>query len=120
MKIDHMIMRGSDPEKVIEFYDEVFGFELVGKSERESFTLYFLEILGQDAKLELTYNHGENKIYETGEGFGHIAIQTPSSRLSSIQSLTERTAWKYSTLTARPRRSSISTTNWKEANIQSQ
>ena len=76
MKLAHMMLRVSNPEKVIEFYEEAFGFELRRKSENESFTLYFLRIPGQDVDLELTYNHGEYTRYEKGEGFGHIAIRT--------------------------------------------
>jgi len=76
MKLDHTMLRVSDPEKVIDFYKNAFGFKLVRESEHDTFTLYFLKIPGQDAKLELTYNHGEDDRYDKGEGFGHIAIQT--------------------------------------------
>ncbi|MFB6265942.1 MAG: VOC family protein, partial [Candidatus Nanohaloarchaea archaeon] len=72
MKLDHTMIRVSDPDAVIDFYRDAFGFELTRKSEHDSFTLYFLEIPGQEAKLELTYNHGEDDRYEKGEGFGHI------------------------------------------------
>ena len=76
MELAHTMLRVSDPEKVISFYKEAFGFELRRKSEKETFTLYFLQIPGQDIDLELTYNHGEDTPYEKGEGFGHIAIRT--------------------------------------------
>ncbi|MEF8880406.1 MAG: VOC family protein [Candidatus Nanohaloarchaea archaeon] len=76
MKLSHTMFRVSNPQKVIRFYEEAFGFELRRKSENETFTLYFLQIPGQDAELELTYNHGEDDRYEKGEGFGHIAIKT--------------------------------------------
>lgn len=75
MKLAHTMLRVGDPEKVIDFYHEAFGFELRRKSENESFTLYFLQIPGQEAELELTYNHGKDERYEKGEGFGHIAIR---------------------------------------------
>lgn len=70
------MLRVGNPEKVIKFYEEAFGFELREKKERTTFTLYFLRIPGQDAEIELTYNHGEDDRYDKGEGFGHIAIQT--------------------------------------------
>lgn len=76
MKLDHTMLRVSDPEDVIDFYEDAFGFELVRESENDTFTLYFLQIPGQDAQIELTYNHGEDDKYEKGEGFGHIAIIT--------------------------------------------
>jgi lactoylglutathione lyase len=69
------MLRVSDPEKVIDFYTEAFGFEVRRKSENDSFTLYFLQIPGQEAELELTYNHGKDDKYEKGEGFGHVAIR---------------------------------------------
>jgi len=76
MEFAHTMLRVSDPENVIDFYKEAFGFELRRKSEKDTFTLYFLRIPGQDVDLELTYNHGEDDRYEKGEGFGHIAIRT--------------------------------------------
>lgn len=76
MKLAHTMLRVSDPEAVIDFYEEAFGFELRRKSENDSFTLYFLQLEGQEAEIELTYNHGEDERYEKGEGFGHIAIRT--------------------------------------------
>lgn len=76
MELAHTMLRVSDPQKVMEFYIEAFGFELVRESEHDTFTLYFLELPGQDVQLELTYNHGEDDRYEKGEGFGHIAIRT--------------------------------------------
>ena len=76
MKLDHTMLRVGNPDEVIDFYREAFGFELVRESENETFTLYFLQIPGQDELIELTYNHGEEDRYEKGEGFGHIAITT--------------------------------------------
>lgn len=76
MKFAHTMLRVSDPQKVIDFYRDAFGFELRTKKERDTFTLYFLKLPGQDAEIELTYNHGEDDKYEKGAGFGHIAIRT--------------------------------------------
>ncbi len=76
MKLAHTMLRVSDPEKVISFYEEAFGFELREKKEMDTFTLYFLGDEDQTAEIELTYNHGEDDRYEKGEGFGHIAIHT--------------------------------------------
>lgn len=76
MKLAHTMLRVSDPESVIEFYEKAFNFELKRKSEQETFTLYFLGAENQEAELELTYNHGEDSRYDKGEGFGHIAVYT--------------------------------------------
>ncbi|WP_414836743.1 VOC family protein [Candidatus Nanohalococcus occultus] len=75
MKLAHTMLRVSNPEKVIQFYREAFGFELRREKEMETFTLYFLRIPGQEAEIELTYNHGEDEKYEKGDGFGHVAIR---------------------------------------------
>ncbi|MFQ3275272.1 MAG: lactoylglutathione lyase [Candidatus Nanohaloarchaea archaeon] len=88
MKLAHTMLRVSDPEKVIEFYEEAFGFELRRKSEQETFTLYFLGSEDQTAELELTYNHGEDDKYDKGEGFGHIAIYTDEDQ--SLQEAYEK------------------------------
>jgi lactoylglutathione lyase len=88
MKLAHTMLRVSDPEEVIEFYREAFGFELRRKSENDTFTLYFLSIPGQEAELELTYNHGEGEPYDKGEGFGHIAIRTDDDQ--SLQEVYDR------------------------------
>lgn len=84
MKLAHTMLRVSDPEKVIQFYEDAFNFELKQKSENETFTLYFLGHPDQTAEIELTYNHGKDDKYEKGEGFGHIAI-----RIDKDQSLQE-------------------------------
>lgn len=76
MKFAHTMLRVGEPEKVVEFYRDAFGFELREKKEMDTFTLYFLQIPGQTAEIELTYNHGEDEPYEKGESFGHIAIHT--------------------------------------------
>lgn len=77
MKLAHTMLRVSDPEKVIEFYEEAFDLKLKRKKEMDTFTLYFLGSEDQTAEIELTYNHGEDSRYEKGEGFGHIAIHAP-------------------------------------------
>ena len=76
MKFAHTMLRVGDPEKMIEFYTEAFGWELKRKSENDTFTLYFLGHPEQTAELELTYNHGEDEKYDKSRSFGHIAIHT--------------------------------------------
>lgn len=75
MRFAHTMLRVGDPEAMVAFYRDAFGFELREKKEMDTFTLYFLRIPGQDAELELTYNHGEDEPYEKARGFGHIAIR---------------------------------------------
>ncbi|MFB6216561.1 MAG: VOC family protein [Candidatus Aenigmatarchaeota archaeon] len=74
MKLAHTMLRVGDPEKMIKFYSEAFGFKLREKKERDTFTLYFLNAGDQTAELELTYNHGEDEPYEKSRSFGHSKI----------------------------------------------
>lgn len=76
MKLAHTMLRVGDPEEMVHFYREAFGFELKKKKEMDTFTLYFLGHPDQTAELELTYNHGEDEPYEKSRSFGHIAIHT--------------------------------------------
>jgi lactoylglutathione lyase len=85
MKLAHTMLRVSDPDAVVNFYRDAFGFELRETKERNTFTLYFLRIPGQDVEIELTYNHGEDDPYEKGDGFGHVAIRVgPDESLQEV------------------------------------
>ena len=73
MKVLHSMLRVSDPEATIAF------FQLLGLEERRrmempqgKFTLIFLGVPGDDAEVELTHNWGEAG-YGGGRNFGHLA-----------------------------------------------
>ena len=83
------MLRVKDPEKSLDFYENVLGMELIDKIEQADFTLFFLAYQHQttprgqrEGVLELTWNHGTEKkadfSYHNGnaepQGFGHIAI----------------------------------------------
>ena len=69
--------RISDPGRSRAFY-EALGFEfrrespIVREGELEA-TNYFFGLPGEDAELELTFNH-DGRTYDLGTGYGHIAI----------------------------------------------
>ena len=73
----HTMYRITDPQRSREFY-EALGFEfkrdldIVRNDELEA-TNYFFAFPGDDAELELTYNH-DGRTYELGTAYGHIAI----------------------------------------------
>jgi lactoylglutathione lyase len=73
----HTMVRITDPEKSRSFY-EALGFEfkrdmdIVRNGEREA-TNYFFALPGDEAELELTFNH-DGRTYELGTAFGHIAL----------------------------------------------
>ena len=71
------MVRITDPGKSRSFY-EALGFEfkrdmdIVRNGEREA-TNYFFALPGDEAELELTFNH-DGRTYELGTAFGHIAL----------------------------------------------
>jgi lactoylglutathione lyase len=71
------MVRVTDPERSREFY-EALGMELrrdlpiVRDGELEA-TNYFFGFPGDDAELELTFNH-DGRTYELGSAYGHVAI----------------------------------------------
>lgn len=74
MKFLHTMLRVSDPDATVAF------FELLGLEERRRkevpqgrFTLIFLGVPGDDAEVELTYNWDESG-YGGGRNFGHLAF----------------------------------------------
>ena len=75
MKFLHAMLRVSDPEASVAF------FNLLGLEERRRkdvpqgrFTLIFLGVPGEDAEVELTHNWDENG-YPGGRNFGHLAYR---------------------------------------------
>jgi len=69
--------RITDPQKSRAFY-EALGlefrreFDIVRGGEKEA-TNYFFGVPGEDAELELTFNH-DGRTYDLGTGYGHIAL----------------------------------------------
>ena len=71
------MVRVTDPERSRAFY-EALGMEfrrdldIVREGQLEA-TNYFFAFPGEDAELELTFNH-DGRSYELGTAYGHIAI----------------------------------------------
>ena len=76
MKFLHSMIRVSDPEETVRF------FELLGLEERRrmdipqgSYTLIFMGVPGdQGGEIELTHNWDESG-YDSGRNFGHLAFR---------------------------------------------
>ena len=70
------MVRITDPAKSRAFY-EALGlefrreFDIVRNGEKEA-TNYFFGVEGEDAELELTFNH-DGRTYDVGTGYGHVA-----------------------------------------------
>jgi len=72
----HTMIRVSDPEETIRFFN-LLGLREVRRmdNERGRFTLIFLAALGdENAQVELTHNWDE-KGYSEGRNFGHLAYR---------------------------------------------
>jgi len=75
MRFLHAMLRVSDPEPAIRF------FNLLGLEERRRhdvpqgrYTLIFLGVPGENAEVELTHNWDESS-YSGGRNFGHLAYE---------------------------------------------
>ena len=76
MKYLHTMIRVSDPDATIRFF-ELLGLREVRRMDNEKgrFSLIFLAAPGdEDAQVELTHNWDE-KGYEGGRNFGHLAYR---------------------------------------------
>jgi lactoylglutathione lyase len=76
MKFLHSMLRVSDPDATIAFF-RLLGLEERRRMENEQgrFTLIFLGVPGDEGgEVELTWN-GDEKGYEGGRNFGHLAYQ---------------------------------------------
>ncbi|USZ71631.1 VOC family protein [Natronosalvus halobius] len=83
--LDHVMLRVEDLEESLEWYGTHFDYEEKGRWEADTFTNVYLgpEDDHEDgAVLELTYNH-DDRSYELGDAWGHIAVRVPEDELES-------------------------------------
>ena len=76
MKYLHTMIRVSDPDETVRFFD-LLGLRELRRIDNEKgrFTLIFLAAPGdEEAQVELTHNWDE-KGYEGGRNFGHLAYR---------------------------------------------
>lgn len=79
MRLLHTMLRVTDLQKSINFYQDVLDMKLLRQSENAEYK-YTLAFLGYGDELdttviELTYNWGTDS-YDLGNAYGHIAIET--------------------------------------------
>jgi len=82
MKVLHTMLRVKDMEESIAFYCNQLGMELKRRSDYAGgqFTLAFVGYPGDAShEIELTYNW-DDRDYEIGTAFGHLAIGVPDIR----------------------------------------
>jgi len=75
--LDHVMMRVADLEETLDWYQGHLDYEEKGRWEAETFTNVYLgpeDGHDESALLEITYNH-DDRTYEMGDAWGHIAVR---------------------------------------------
>ena len=84
----HCMIRVLDEARSLEFYRAAFGLEIADRLDFPDFTLVYLANSESEFELELTVNKGRTDAYNTGDGYGHLAvsvenIETEHTRLKA-------------------------------------
>lgn len=82
--LDHVMIRVSDLERSLEWYETHLNYEKKGRYEGDGFTIVYLgpaEMHEDGAMLEITHNEGETP--EMGDAWGHIAVRVPEGELAA-------------------------------------
>ena len=77
MRIAHTMYRVLDTNRSVDWYRQVFGWEIVRQTQLPDALNTFIGPDAQSDVLELTMNHGRTEPYEMGEAYGHIAVEVP-------------------------------------------
>ena len=72
----HSMVRVRDLSRSLDFYYRALGMTIADRFDFDGFTLVYLRGADGDFELELTHNHGAEKDYDLGDGYGHIALST--------------------------------------------
>ena len=78
-KIDHTMLRVKDLDQSLHFYVNILGMKILRQNEYPNgrFTNTFVGYPDEDlgTSIELTYNWDQDKPYDRGNGWGHIALK---------------------------------------------
>lgn len=75
LKFIHAMIRVSDLQRSLDFYQHVLGLKETHRLEFEDFSLVYLRDINSGAEVELTWNKGV-AAYDLGNGYGHLAFVT--------------------------------------------
>jgi len=70
----HTCYRITDIDRSVAFYEKLGFEEQTRMPIGDDATNVFMGLPGDGARLELTYNHGQDDPYDLGTGYGHIAL----------------------------------------------
>jgi lactoylglutathione lyase len=76
-KLVHSMIRVTNLDASIEFYEQAFGLEVVDRVEYDSFALVYLRNEESDFEIELLWNRGGAEPHEHGAGHSHLAVSVP-------------------------------------------
>jgi len=94
--IDHTMVRVEDADAHIGWFRRKLDYELISRSENETFALYFMkpeDAVEEAMSVELTYNY-DGRSYELGDAWGHLAVRTDDLD-GGWEALMERNAEDY-------------------------
>ncbi len=75
LKFIHAMIRVSDLQRSLNFYQRALGLKETHRLEFEDFTLVYLRDINSGAEVELTWNKGV-AAYDMGNAYGHLAFVT--------------------------------------------
>jgi lactoylglutathione lyase len=68
------MIRVADQERSLAFYSNAFDLKVADTFDFDGFTLIYLSNDQTEFELELTVNKAQDKAYDLGDGYGHIAF----------------------------------------------
>ena len=73
-KTIHSMIRVLDEKRTTDFYRKAFALEVADRYPMDSSTIVYLRNPKSPFEVELTINNDRGKPYETGDGYGHLAV----------------------------------------------
>lgn len=73
-KTIHSMIRVRHEQRTVAFYKKAFGLEVCDRYPMDSSTIVYLRNHQSSFEVELTINIDRSKPYETGDGYGHLAV----------------------------------------------
>lgn len=70
----HSMIRVLDETKALDFYARAFGLAIADRLVFPGFALIYLRHPSSPFELELTVNFDRKEPYNTGDGYGHLAV----------------------------------------------
>ena len=73
-KTIHSMIRVLDEKSTTDFYRKAFALEVADRFPMDSSTIVYLRNPKSPFEVELTVNNDRDKPYDTGDGYGHLAV----------------------------------------------